>query len=267
LGTFTDIFRYDFGDPPTLSLVTTLPDGQGVRAFSISPDGQELAFEWLPDIFLDQTSSLWITNSDGSTDPRWLANDAGRPAWGPSYVPEPVHAEFVGTPSSGVRPLLVQFTNQSTGDYDTCTWTFGDGGTSTSCGNPTHTYVTTGVYTVALTVNGPGGSDTRTRAGYIIVFEPVQANFTGSPTSVPPPLTVSFTNTSTGDYDSCAWIFGDGGTSSTCSNPTHTYATEGVYAVALTVSGPGGTDTQTRDRYIAVQDEYRVYLPLVLAGH
>jgi TolB protein len=82
LGTWTNIFRYDFGDPPTLTQVTTLPDDQGARAFSISPDGQEVVFEWVPDIFLDRTSSLWITNSDGSGAPRRLANDAGRPAWG-----------------------------------------------------------------------------------------------------------------------------------------------------------------------------------------
>jgi len=89
LGTFTNIFRYDFGDPPTVTRVTTLPDDQGARAFSISPDGQEVVFEWVPDIFLDQTSSLWIINSDGSGAPRWLANDAGRPAWGPGATPGP----------------------------------------------------------------------------------------------------------------------------------------------------------------------------------
>jgi hypothetical protein len=86
----------------------------------------------------------------------------------------------------------------------------------------------------------------------------------GYRTLASPPLFVSFTNQSTGDYDTCAWTFGDGGTSSSCTNPTHTYATLGFYTVALTVSGPGGTHMQTRDRYIAVQEEYRVYLPLAL---
>ena len=172
LGIFCDIFRYDFADPTTLTLVTALPDDQGARAFSISPDGQEVVFEWLPDIF-DDTSSLWIANSDGSSlgAARWLADDAGRPAWGPVYVAEPVNAGFVGTPTTGEYPLLVQFTNQSTGDYDTCTWNFGDGSTSTSCGNVTHTYTTAEAYTVALTVSGPGGTDTQTRAQYITVLQ------------------------------------------------------------------------------------------------
>lgn len=87
LGTWTNIFRYDFGDPPTLTEVTNLPDDQGAREISISPDGQEVVFEWVPDIFLDKTSSLWITKSDGSGAPRWLANDAGRPAWGKTPPP------------------------------------------------------------------------------------------------------------------------------------------------------------------------------------
>jgi len=35
--------------------------------------------------------------------------------------------------------------------------------------HPTHTYTTTGVYTVSLTATGPGGSDTLTRPNYITV--------------------------------------------------------------------------------------------------
>jgi len=94
------------------------------------------------------------------------------------------------------------------------------------------------------------------------VYAPVDAQFTGSPTSGLPPLFVAFTNGSTGDFDTCAWTFGDGGTSTDCGNPTHTYTAAGVYTVALAVSGPGGTDTHTRPDYI--QAFFRVYLPAVL---
>lgn len=264
LGIWTNIFEYSFATGESIE-ITHLPDDNEARAFSLSPDGQQIVFEWTTEPW-DPTSDLYIINRDG-TGLRKLIEDAGRPAWGPTYVVQAPLAEFVGTPTSGVSPLAVQFTNQSTGDYDTCTWTFGDGNTSTSCGNPAHTYAAKGVYTVALTVAGPGSTDTRTRTGYITVYEPAQADFRGSPTTGVPPLFVTFTNQSTGDYDTCAWTFGDGETSSSCGNPTHTYATEGVYTVALTVSGLGGTDTHTGDRYIAVQDEYRVYLPLVLGGH
>lgn len=99
------------------------------------------------------------------------------------------------------------------------------------------------------------------------VLQPAVGIYGERRTEAYPPLLVTFTNQSRGDYDTCAWTFGDGGTSTICSNPTYTYATKGVYTVALTVSGPGGTHTQTRVQYIRVQDEYLAYLPLVLTGH
>lgn len=166
LGYYADLFEYNF----TTQEITKLTSFDHAHAFSISPDGEYIVFERLVDDFDDSTSSLWIVNRDGSGLHK-LADDAVRPAWGPAHVPLPVDADFVGTPTSGGRPLLVQFTNQSTGDYDTCTWTFGDGSTSTSCSNPTHTYAMEGVYPVALTVSGAGGTDTQSRDRYIRVEE------------------------------------------------------------------------------------------------
>jgi PKD repeat protein len=60
------------------------------------------------------------------------------------------------------------------------------------------------------------------------------------------PLVASFTDQSTGVINSRSWDFGDGQTS-TEQNPTHPYATHGVYPVSLTVTGPGGTDTTSQD--------------------
>ncbi len=85
-------------------------------------------------------------------------------------APPPV-ANFSGTPFSGDRPLLVTFTDLSTGSITEWLWRFGDGATSTIT-NPTHTYTIAGVYTVSLRVSGPGGSDTLTRTAYITVTEP-----------------------------------------------------------------------------------------------
>ena len=169
-----------------------------------------------------------------------------------SYITvyEPVHASFSGTPTSGVAPLVVDFTNLSTGDFTTSSWTFGDGGTSTAS-SPTYTYTTAGVYTVTLTVSGLGGADTMTRTSYITVYQPVVAGFVGAPTTGMNPLMVVFTNTSTGDFDTSQWDFGDGG-SSAADSPTYMYTTVGVYTVTLTVSGPGGTDTMIRLSYITV---------------
>jgi hypothetical protein len=166
LGIFTNIFEYSFGTGESTE-ITHLPDDNEARAFSLSPDGQQIVFEWVKEPW-DPTSNLWIINRDG-TGQHKLVEDAGRPAWGRTYSPQAPHAGFVGALTSGMSPLTVQFTNQSTGDYETCTWSFGDGDTSTSCDNPTHTYAMKGVYTVALTVSGPGGTDTQTRDKYITV--------------------------------------------------------------------------------------------------
>lgn len=83
----------------------------------------------------------------------------------------PPTAAFVGAPTTGRSPLEVGFTDQSTGQVSSWWWTFGDSGTS-ALRNPSHTYARPGVYTVSLTVTGPGGSTTATRTHYISVQAP-----------------------------------------------------------------------------------------------
>lgn len=79
----------------------------------------------------------------------------------------------------------------------------------------------------------------------------VTANFTGSPTSGTAPLTVQFTDTSTGSPTSWSWNFGDGGTS-TAQNPSRVYAAAGTYNVTLTATNACGSDGETKNGYITV---------------
>ena len=81
----------------------------------------------------------------------------------------------------------------------------------------------------------------------------LDADFSGTPTSGPAPLTVAFTDLSTGEIDTWSWDFGDTGTSS-AQHSSHTYYTPGDYTVSLTVSGPGGSDTETKVDYISVSE-------------
>lgn len=165
-------------------------------------------------------------------------------------APPPPVAGFSGSPTSGDAPLAVQFTDESTGSITNWSWNFGDGESSTEQ-NPSHTYENAGLYTVSLTVTGPGGSDEEIKGDYITVTTPAApvAAFSGSPTSGEAPLAVQFTDKSTGSITSWSWTFGDGG-SSTEQNPSHTYLDAGVYTVSLTVEGPGGPDTETKTDYI-----------------
>ena len=233
----------------------TLTDDSGNYTLQGVPPGDHvimpyhLDYDFTPD-------SISVTLSENLT---------GQDFVGKPY--EPVGADFTASLTSGPAPLTVAFTNTSTGDYTTSLWDFGDDITSTQ-ESPTHIYTLPGDYDVTLTVSGPGGTDTELRPGYIVVYERVYAGFTASPTAGFAPLTVTFANTSTGDYTASQWDFGDGATS-TEESPMHTYTLPSVYTVTLTVSGPGGSDTETKAEYITVsapppEEEYSIYLPLIL---
>ncbi|WP_141241777.1 PKD domain-containing protein, partial [Methanosarcina spelaei] len=107
---------------------------------------------------------------------------------------------------SGKAPLTVTFTDKSTGTPTKWQWNFGDGSKS-FVQNPTHKYSKSGVYTVSLTVKNAKGSNTVTKTDYITVITKPIANFTSSVTSGKAPLTVTFTDKSTGTPTSWKWSF------------------------------------------------------------
>ena len=75
---------------------------------------------------------------------------------------------FTSDLSSGKSPLVVQFTDTSTGSPTTWAWSFGDGSTSVE-ENPSHTYTSAGSYTVSLTATNAEGSRITTATNYITV--------------------------------------------------------------------------------------------------
>ncbi|WP_292380994.1 PKD domain-containing protein, partial [Methanosarcina sp. UBA289] len=132
-------------------------------------------------------------------------------------------------------------------------WNFGDG-TSSTLQNPTHKYSKVGKYKVTLTVTNEAGSNTITKSNYITVttgFQDSVAEFSASPTSGNIPLTVAFTDKSTGTPTSWKWNFGDG-TSSTAKSPTHKYSKAGKYTVTLTATNAAGSNTVKKSNYITV---------------
>ena len=76
----------------------------------------------------------------------------------------------------------------------------------------------------------------------------LDADFTATPTTGTGPLTVSFTDTTTGGSPTAwSWLFGDG-SQSTDQHPTHTYSCPGSYTVTMiaVVTFPT-VDVETKD--------------------
>ena len=215
------------------------------------------------------TVSLTVTGPDGSdTETKNNYINVIKP-----YRPV---ANFKGEPTTGDAPMTVQFTDLSTcmaeqifyedwgtlystiesasyGGISDWSWDFGDGEISTER-NPVHIYQIPGTYTVKLTVTGPGGSSNKDEHNYIhTTVPPVPvADFMGIPRSGDGPLTVQFIDQST-NVSSWLWDFGDGATS-TEQNPSHIYMHNNIsdYTVTLTIEGPSGSDTITKENYIHI---------------
>ncbi len=152
-----------------------------------------------------------------------------------------IKADFTFEYSESCSPYALEITNSSIG-VEQYLWDFGDSTTSdTSDAVFTHLYenITDTAITFQITLiveNAQGCTDTLKRN--VTVFPPVISQFTPSDTIGCNPLTVVFTNQSSG-ADSYFWDFGDGGTSS-AADTTHTFinmsANDTVYTVMLIAS-------------------------------
>ena len=128
-------------------------DGTGSSALFAQPWG---AVE-------DSSGNLFVTDTGNAIVRQGLV----------PVAPPPVVA-FAGSPTNGVVPLAVTFTNLSS-NATNYVWKFGDGNQlSTGSGtNVTDTYTNAGTYTVILTAYGVGGVAALTNTAYIVVTPPV----------------------------------------------------------------------------------------------
>ncbi|MEN6340970.1 MAG: PKD domain-containing protein [Methanospirillum sp.] len=118
----------------------------------------------------------------------------------------------------------------------------GESMNATACGT-----AVAGQYANNGTATGTYGTQTVSATDishYFGIALPIAA-FSANTTSGLAPLTVEFTDSSTGVIDTRSWNFGDGATS-TGANPTHTFAAAGNYTVNLTVTNIAGSNSTTR---------------------
>ncbi len=174
-------------------------------------------------------------------------------------------ATFSGDSLSGCAPHCVNFSDLSTvtapANIISWNWDFGDNSTST-LQNPSHCYMSAGVYSVTLTVTTADGcSETIVMTNYINVFGMPVAAFTASPQ--PTTIlasTIFFTDGST-NASSWLWNFGDvTSASSILQNPSFLYPDPICYQVSLEVTSPDGCVDSTSE-VICIDPDVGIYVP------
>ncbi len=121
------------------------------------------------------------------------------------------HASYTLSDSVGTcPPLFVSFGNTSQ-NFSSAVWDFGDG-TTTTTDNPSHFYNIPGTYFAKLSITSPGGC-TDVIQKKITILGP-QGLFTYGPVSGCKPLTVNFTG-NTHNRLSFIWDYNDGTTIAT----------------------------------------------------
>ena len=146
----------------------------------------------------------------------------------------------------------VQFYDDSTNNPTSWVW-YINGYWYSNLQSPTILFNYPGYYSVQLYSSNARGESNIIKTNYIHVKNtPPVANFSATPISGPAPLSVKFTDTSSGNgIYSWQWNFGDG-SYSTYQSPLYIYNEPGVWDVSLTVENDGGSDTETKSSYITV---------------
>jgi PKD repeat protein len=281
---------------PGLILVNTLPPGVSYQSASQPPssiNGQTLT--WNLGNVTSGTNSIAITalvNSSGLAHNQSLSNQAHLydVTGGDQYLTltttvldAPPVASFISSAPDFVGQVTA-LQSTSAGTNLSYTWNFGDGSPPQLGASAiiTHTYASTGLYTVALTVSNSLGSSSATGIVEIVstTGPPLASFISSSPDEVGE--TTFFINTSQDGGDipaniTYAWSFGDGSppysppsTGGTGGVIDHTYPSTGSYTVWLTITNSIASDTYSAT--VVIEDPAssgstsNVFLPLIIKG-
>ena len=171
-----------------------------------------------------------------------------------------LHADFTSDVVKGCSPLVVQFTDNSTGKPTEWQWDLGNG-TQSSNQSPSAIFLNAGTgtvtYTIKLIIKNSSGTDSIVKKQYISVYSNPQVSFTSDLTQGCPPFTAHFTDkskSSAGTISDWLWDFGEGIVSKE-KNPSHTYSLPNIYTVSLTASNSMGCkQTYVWQKYVQVFD-------------
>ena len=161
-----------------------------------------------------------------------------------------LQAEFTADITSGCAPLVVNFSNLSTGTSGTTTyeWDFETG--TSNVENPSRVFNNVGIYTVRLIAIDGSTRDTMEKVDFIEVYDNPTVAFTPSANNGCDVLNVAFTNLSSSGapISNILWDFGDGAQSNDF-NPSHTYQptsfvnAEASFDITLVATDANGCQT------------------------
>lgn len=165
----------------------------------------------------------------------------------------PTQNSCIGTPL---------YFNSSSTDATTYTWDFGDGGSS-KLEDDTHTYASTGAYTVRLIVADDNNcTDTMTKTSFIKITKPTAGLTMDDSFSVCPPLTVNFKDNSI-NATSYEWRTVISPAPITTKNATDVYYRSGKFQVLHIVKDVNGCpDTAKATVDVLGYDGALTYTPL-----
>ncbi|KIO78546.1 hypothetical protein TH53_02945 [Pedobacter lusitanus] len=224
----TNTYYYDFGDGTLLTKTDKLP----------------VEHTYVTGAVKDYIVRMLAKNECGSEESFYTIR----------VSPNTILPELVVNASEkeGCAPLKVNFYNNSKG-ASSFKYDFGDGSTLVTRSAPevvTHTFNTSGTFTVTLTASN-GCSDTTTTETVKVLPQPV-VSFTADVTLGCPGLPVQFKNTSVGGVG-YLWDFGDGTTSGEL-EPKHIFSSgQEFYTVSLKATNTlGCTNTLVMNEYIHI---------------
>jgi PKD repeat protein len=168
-------------------------------------------------------------------------------------------ANFSASPMVVVTGGTVDFTDLSSGNPNSWSWTFEGGtpGTSNLQSPLGIQYNTAGTFNATLVVSNGLATDDKVKVINVVAPGPPNADFVSSGQTVMTGNYVNFYDLTSGGPTQWSWTFVGGSPGySTLQNPVGiTYNNPGVYNVSLSVSNPYGNDFVTKVDYITVQDE------------
>ena len=238
-------------------------DSNGLITGDLTGGGSFCSSPQEPDMY-GKLSYSWTTNgtTNGEQLKPWLdpGNTGVLTLQGKNTcVNGGLFANFNATPMVVVTGGTVDFTDLSSGNPSSWSWTFNGGNPPISnLQNPAGIeFNSAGTFNVKLVVSNGLATDDKIKAINVVAPGPPAADFISSSQTITTGQYVNFYDLTSGGPTQWNWTFVGGSPGiSIVQNPVGiTYNYPGVYNVSLSVSNPYGNDYITKILYITVQDE------------